>query len=277
MTSKIMPADMGNTVYKVSGPGGGYFEADGKPSPYGGPGIRTPNTPKANGEYYVDSDKNKHFVQSSNPLSFSLKAQGDAKVLSFSPAGGTEKIVYLPYFQDNITSTVIPTNDPSVCYFITDELSGCNFYIDKLPDGNLVCHHANAKQYSPTEADLKANAGAFKQRAVDTMDEQHSNAVKSKYPEAVPLTKLGVADYYAKAQAAVDEKVREKCTDVQFYGGTTIMGFRVANKWEFWFQTYAQLPRYSKPTVFTFKSKGTQVKLGDEPDKIIEARCFWKA
>lgn len=271
MTPKIKPADLEKTVYKVAG--GGYFEADGTVSPYDKLGIRVSNIPKAsNGQPVKATDENKHFVQDFNPLSFSLKEVGDTKVLNFGPPGEIDKIVYLPYYQKNITSTEIPINDASVCYFITDELSGCNFFIDKLPNGNLVCHHANALQYSPTADEVKADAGAFHPLAPTTMDTQHSTALIA-YPHANTVARLRVADYYANAQASADRKVAQGRTDVEFYGGTTIMGFRVAGQWEFWFQTYTRLSY--RRTGIAGLIKGKEVKVGDAPHKIIEARRFW--
>lgn len=255
----ITPADLHETVYRV----GGYFEADGKTaSPYTGPGIRTSNTPKSSsGKHHdKDSDENKHFIQGSNPLSFSLKEEvslhpKDVPVykLNFRQAGVTNKIIYLPYLEKNITSTVIPTDDESVCYFITDEMSGCNFFIDKLPDGKLVCYHANAD-------------------AQDTMDTQHSTAHQD-YSLAENVASLRVAEYYTKAQDLVDRKIKMGRTDVGFWGGTTIMGFRVAGQWEFWFQTYSRLS-YKRTGLAGF-FKGKEVRLQDTPLEIVDFKRFW--
>lgn len=266
----INPADLRTTVYKV----GGYYEADGSVSPYGGgAGIRTSNTPKdTGGVAFRDGDVNKHFLLPANPLAFEIETVGDTRKLNFKPVGVADKIIYLPYHQKNITSAVIPVNDSSVRFFITDELSGCNFFIDRLPNNDLVCYHANALQHSPTMAEVKADAGAFNAMAPVTMDTQRT-AARLSFPGAIGVAALRVADYYANAQAAVDRKENMGRTNVEFWGGTTIMGFRINGAWQFWFQTYARLSYNRTGLAAVFK--GAEVKVGDARHRILDARRFW--
>jgi hypothetical protein len=265
----IAPSELMTTVFKV----GGYFEADGTVSPYSGAGIRKSNTPKkSDGSSKTDTDVNDHFLQAANPLSFKVTPNGNTKVIDFWPVGVTDKIIYLPYYQKNITSTVIPVGDSSVRFFITDELSGCNFFIDRAMNGDLICYHANALQHSPTSAAVMADAGAFNPLAPVTMDVQHAGA-RTAFPGSVNVANLRVADYYATAQASVDRKIDQGRVNVEFWGGTTIMGFRIAGAWQFWFQTYTRLSyERTGPAAFF---KGKEVKVGDARYRILDARRFW--
>lgn len=266
------PASLRTTVYKI----GQITEADGSPSPYGAPGQRQNNTPLAgDGSGRRPNDENTHFLLPANQaLSYVLRPQNGVTFLDFAPAGAGNKIVYLPYYQNNITSAVIPAGDATVNRFITDEMSGCNLFIDRLPSNDLVLYHANALKYSPTMAEVQADAGAYNAMAPVMMDNQHGRASRA-YRGAVNLTVLRVADYYGQAQAAVDRKVNQGRTEVEFYGGTTIVGFRIGGGWEFWFQTYARLA-YKRPKLsFATLRHGQRVTPNDARYRIIEARRFY--
>jgi len=219
------------------------------------------------GKHPETGDRNQHFKVKINPLSFDLapvfKDPLTKQVKFARDVGSTENILYLPYHENCITSLVIPTNlDKSVSYFITDALSGCNFFIDELPNGDLVCYHANAKQFSPQEKVVRANPAATSDLAEGTMDGLHTNAVRSQFPEATPLRRLQASEYYAKPQAEV-ELQRKHRTGVEFFGGTTLMGFRVPDgTWEFWFQTYGRITC-------------DKVGISAAPYQIFEARQFW--
>jgi len=226
---------MRTTVYKF---GGFYAEANAKnPELFHHGTSGDPIFPKLLRDgRNVDhnSVKGEHFVQEFDPYSFVAEEDKEEKKhaedvpaynLRMLPAGADDnhKIVYLPYYDNNITSTTIRSADESVRYFMTDKLSGCKVYIDRRPNGDLVCYHANA-QHKPKEAEA-------------TMDSMHSTAQRGD----VNLFSLSQDVYYARALALEKEEVKGQ-TDRKFKGGTTVMGFRADNgQWEFWYQTYGRI------------------------------------
>lgn len=272
----IDPSDFRTKVFVTSGK---ILEANGQPSFAPGSTMMS-NVPRTStGAAPKDGDIDAIYTLPANPLSFSVVAEGPIRRrIQFGPPGVTDKMIYLPYFVNNISATTIPTGDGTVRFFMTDQLSGCNFFIDRLPNGDLVCYHANAKRHSSTEAQLKADASAYNPLAPIAMDVQHS-AARLGYPGAVNVATLRVADYYANAQAEVDRKVDQGRSNVTFYGGTTIMGFRVAGRWEFWFQTYAQLDYERSGLAALWKGKQVTKSAEGGPGggryRILDARRFW--
>lgn len=252
MAQRITPAHLGRAVYKF----GGYYEkaSDTNQTPYLVGSDGRPIAPKLSSGRYYDAmaDTDQHFIQDFHPFSFDLveaaKLREDdvseykLKMLPASDAD-TQKIVYLPYHDKNITSTIIPRGAAadSVRYFMTDKLSGCNVYIDQRGDGELVCYHANAGHVAAAEAQA-------------TMDTMRRNAQR---PGDGDKFRLSMGDYYAKVLELEEQSGRRL-----FGAGTTVMGFRADNgQWEFWFQTYGRI----KPQ--TTEREGSSF-LGKVADKV---------
>jgi hypothetical protein len=152
------------------------------------------------------------------------------------PYSGTKKLlitagadtVYLPFWQNNISSVELPTTGPTL--FVTDNMSGCCLYLGRKTDGTLVAFHANSELKSG-KADLEGKPANF----------QHNDT----------LQKLDSLSRVAKMEAGVD-KIIAGCGKAHYnqkiasggkawLGGTTIVGFRTGTAWEFWFQTWGSL------------------------------------
>lgn len=107
------------------------------------------------------------------------------------------------------------------------------------------------------------------------MDKLHSSAQET---GAENKTSLRVAHYYAKAQDSENQKGSDR---QEFYGDTTIVGFRVAGRWEFWFQTYGRLTYTIKDTGIAgfVKGKHRELKLTDvqltiiDPGRLLSQDC----
>lgn len=278
MAQEITPAKLDNTVYEI----GGFYEADGTtPAGYHGKNFRTRNCPlQANGHgLQATIDVGVSFVLKDNPLSL-LSPEAEERPLNaedvsvyklkFGPPGATNNIVtYLQFYQKNITSTVLLKGDTSVSYFVTDRMSGCNFYIDRLRNGNLVCHHANGLGDSPpakSRTKLERHNDALLR-----MQAQHLVAINA-IPDSAgysSVTRLTPLEYSARGWALEQKKVPGQ-SDQEFVGGTTVMGFRVAGRWQFWFQTSGRLT-YTKTVSGTTQVFGRE----DVPLRIVETSLFW--
>lgn len=135
--------------------------------------------------------------------------------------------IYLPYWQNCISSVILPTTGPS--FFVTDNMSGCCLYLGTTTGGDLVAFHANS-QTGSSESDMKGKAASFQSMAA--------------------LRELDTLARTAKAGAGVDkivagcgkahymQKVGKTTKAEKWLGGTTIVGFRTGTSWEFWFQTW---------------------------------------
>ena len=138
--------------------------------------------------------------------------------------------VYLPFWNDQVSSVALPRAGASV--FVTDNMSGCCFYIGQKTDGALVAFHANSTKKS-SQSDMQGKAANY----------QHADAVKH----------LDTLVRGAKAEANV-ASILAGCSKGEynqgaaraagtgaFLGGTTIAGFRTGTKWSFWFQTWGSI------------------------------------
>lgn len=290
MTKTITPADLDSAVYKF----GGYNEAkddtslEAKAQPsldYTSSGIGASNNPKPVSGKSLPDPKNEHFVLDFNPLSFDpelerklgaedvpgawgLPVAEDVPVYKLkllrTGAPDTNKIVFLPFKEKNITSTTIPTSEASVRYFITDQLCGSSFYVDQLKDGTLVCYHANANQESTTAQSRKQKRDSLAAAQI-AMDKQYRNA---RDPDAKNLVTLLPAEYYAKSNQAVKDSDKEKGrTESAFRGAANVMGFCIGGRWEFWYNTSGKIT-YQKVTCLLNRPR-VQVGVDKVPLEII--------
>jgi hypothetical protein len=136
--------------------------------------------------------------------------------------------VYLPFWQNNISSVALPTAGPTV--FITDNMSGCCLYLGAKADGSLVAFHANSELKS-SKADLEGQAANFQHKdtlqALDTL----SKVAKAEANVVRIVGGCGKGMYNAGIAK----------TGGAWLGGTTIVGFRTGTGWEFYFQTWGSL------------------------------------
>ena len=167
--------------------------------------------------------KNNYFGHVTGPSQY----QGLQKI----NIGSGQDTVYLPYFQNKISSVHLPATGPF--FFVTDNMSGCAFFIATYPDGSLVVFHGNTQLGSDeaTMAPAKANhqtAGATNQ--LNTL----FNGALPHHPGAALTRSLMKAEYL---QALGNMNI----TGGNFLGGTTIAGWRTGASWEFWFQNWGSV------------------------------------
>lgn len=136
--------------------------------------------------------------------------------------------VYLPFWQNNISSVELPDTGPTL--FVTDNMSGCCFYLGQRSDKKLVAFHANSELNSG-KADLDGKAANYQhQNTLSALD----GLAKIAKSEANVLTFVGGC-----GKAQYNQGVARSGKD--WLGGTTIVGFRKGTSWEFWYQTWGSL------------------------------------
>ncbi len=209
---------------------------------------------------------------------------GTGRCVQFGNPTGADDAVFLPFFQNNICSAVVPGNPASnVNYFFTAEMSGCMILIDQITAlpapapagmavGDFIVYHANAMSRCANRATLLTNPAA---RANTTARNHMLNTL---YAQAVgdytatpgfAVARVGLcaqAVYMNVAWAEVDRKRAQGRTNVEFQGDTNVMGIRVGAAWQFWFQTWGWVT-YTRPIpsakLYKGRTKGT-----DEPARI---------
>src|SRR5262245_34332702 len=182
-----------------------------------------------------------------------LKPQKDA-------AGDT---IYLSYFTNEISSVRLPPRGTAgIEMFLTDNLSGCKIFIDRIQggayDGHLVVYHANSRQYGPgghlSDVDRTASAFApgFEPAAAATaLDGLHTQAM-AHYQAAphnlnlVAAKSLNKPVYNRSAEHKVQRKAVQGRLKIAYYGGTTVIGFLNATGWEFYYHTFGGV-EYDRP------------------------------
>lgn len=135
--------------------------------------------------------------------------------------------IYLPYWQNCISSVVLPTTGPS--FFVTDNMSGCCLYLGTTNGGDLVAFHANS-QTGSSESEMTGKPASF--QSMDALRELDTLASTAKATVGVNRIVGGCG------KAHYMQKVGKTTKADNWLGGTTIVGFRAGTNWEFWFQTW---------------------------------------
>jgi hypothetical protein len=203
------------------------------------------NVPKLRGEHSL-------FDGNSVRVKLNIVPTGDFQMINVAsdPNGDT---IYLPYFVDEISSVRLPFPAPAgVVRFLTDGLSGCRIYVDEI-DGSqdIIAYHANARMYSPP-GNLSGTQPAFEPtNAGNHMDGLHARA-QGDY-RAAPYNlnvqdsaDLNKTEYNKNPAAEVLRKNGQGRNNVEFLGGTVVVGFYSAVGWEFYYQTFGGLD-YDRP------------------------------
>jgi hypothetical protein len=156
---------------------------------------------------------------------------------------------YLSYFQNEISSFRLPVPPPhGVDKCLTDALSGCMFFVDSINGSNdLIVYHANAKKHSPAGKLGGTHPITETAPAATLLNQLHADA-RGDYPGLV-LNAAGSVNkptYNLQAQAAADRKRGHGRYNVEFLGGTIVVGFWNAADWDFYWQTYGDT-EYDRP------------------------------
>lgn len=160
---------------------------------------------------------------------------------------------YLKYFDDEVTSMRLPCPAPAgVTFFMTDNMSGCRFYVDRITGSNdLIVYHVNTHQHSAGPlADADVQTGA----ANGVLNAMH-NAAQADYAPLVlnNIAACAMPTYFGAGGMAERRKRLQgrqgtlPGQNPKFLGGCTIVGFPVGNTWEFWYQTWGDVS-YTRPT-----------------------------
>ncbi len=187
---------------------------------------------------------------------------------TYSPAGNT---IVLKFFNNEITSVRLPCPAPAgVNFFVTDNLSGCRFYVDRITGSmDLIVYHANTLQHTAGNA---ANADVQLPAASTVLDNMHT-AAQADYANhyGLALNNVAVCNKQTYMRAGGDEERRKNQmgranpstnpfpgAGTEFMGGTTIVGFPVGATWQFYYQTWGDVG-YKRPhaaqSLFTFQWK----------------------
>lgn len=160
---------------------------------------------------------------------------------------------YLKYFDDEVTSMRLPCPAPAgVAFFMTDNMSGCKFYVDRIAGSNdLIVYHVNTHQHTAGAlADADVQTGA----ANGVLDGMHNAAQGDWAPLALHnVAQCAMPTYFgAGGQAERRKRLQGRQgalagQNPKFLGGCTIVGFPAGNTWEFWYQTWGDVS-YNRPT-----------------------------
>ena len=164
--------------------------------------------------------------------------------------------IFLKYFDNQITSIRLPCPAPAgVGLFITDNMSGCKFYVDEISGSHdLVVFHANTHSYT---AGPVADADFQRPEANNVLDTLHADAQRDYAPLNLNnIATCAMPKYFALAARAERHKRAMGRQSTQphpqpgegpkFLGGCTIVGFPQGNTWEFWYQTWGDVS-YRRP------------------------------
>lgn len=136
--------------------------------------------------------------------------------------------VYLPYYQTRIASVRLPNAGPD--FFVTDNMSGCAFFLGRTAHGNLVAFHANS-QLGSSQAEMTGRAPSFQKREATVEIDTLLRLALNYYPGMTMQAVLKKSTYLRNVDALTGNADN-------FYGGTTVAGFRGGGGWEFWVQNW---------------------------------------
>lgn len=217
----ITAADLQTAVYKA-----GNYAGD-----VNGPALHTTAGRQFNGE------EMEHLQVANGRVSYNVvpdPTYAGVRRINFAAAGALDNAMYLPYRDNNICSVVL---DATVDKFFTDTLSGCSIFIDRLPNNDLVLYHANVQggRFKPTEEE--ARDVRFEKQNTVAAKKQLRNDARNQHPGAQRVASLYKNAYNERVSRFVNVN-RFAGTDVLAVG-TTVVGFREATGWDFWYQTWA--------------------------------------
>lgn len=180
--------------------------------------------------------------------------------------------ICLPYDNDHISSVRLPW-DPrllGIDFFYTANMSGCKFFVDSITGSrDVIVYHANSNPPGTGQNALPNYQDAAVTTALDTL---HTNAQRdyatltlvNRTSLAKPQYNQEAANLVMQKRARVDARQQEfrmdiKEREVNFTGGTTIVGYPGTMGWEFYYQTWGYIT-YTRPSgilnvltgVFTF-------------------------
>ncbi|WP_225408474.1 hypothetical protein [Stigmatella hybrida] len=167
------------------------------------------------------------------------------RVVNFGALGAANQSVFLEFYPNQITSCRLPAGG-LVSYFFTAQLSGCAIFVDQLPAGDVIVYHANAMRFSLPQAQAQAQPLDYETpNAVNYLNALHAHA-RAHYPGAVNLGSTFKSAYNAAVATEAQRKRNQLRSNVDFVGGTSVFGFKVAGVWEFYYQTWGYVT-YRRP------------------------------
>lgn len=187
-----------------------------------------------------------------------FKMPADNRYKLTGAISATGDVIYLKYFDDEITSVRLPCPaPPGVALFVTDTLTGCKFFVDTITGSNdLIAFHGNTHAHSAgNNADCDVQTAA----AMRTLDQMHTDAVADYAVFGIALNnslQCIKTTYYGAGGRAERQKRAPgygqgpvfKAGQAVFSGGCTIIGIPHGNTWRFYYQTYGSLD-YSRPNI----------------------------
>lgn len=170
------------------------------------------------------------------------------------PAGDT---IFLPFATNEIRSMLLPTpaaaTAANTTSFLTTNLSGCQFLVDRVVGGGgaVVVYHANNEANAPA-GHLGGLQPTLQLPACTTFLTQLYNDARADYAAAplnlnlVPLGNVAKPAYNAGALAEVMRKTGQGRQNVEFTGGTIVFGVVNGANWQFYWATYGSC-EYDRP------------------------------
>jgi hypothetical protein len=199
-----------------------------------------------------------------NDLNIALPSGTDARYrLSGTANIGGGDVIYLKYFDDEVTSVRLPCPAPAgVELFVTDTLTGCKFFVDTIAGSNdLMVYHANTHQHS---AGAGADCDVQTPAADGLLDNLHQAAQADYLAHGITLNNLAECakpTYYGAGGDAERRKRNQargqgptfQAGQAIFAGGCTIVGIPSGNSWDFYYQVYGTVD-YSRPDIHLAKA-----------------------
>ena len=167
--------------------------------------------------------------------------------------------ICLPYDNDHISSVRLPHNAAmlGIDFFYTADMSGCKFFVDSIAGSqDLIVYHANSNPPGTGQN----QAPDFQAPGVTTtLNDLHTRAKNDYNLTLNDKTSLAKPDYNHEAaqlmlrkRARVQERQDKLKMDIKkrqlnFGGGTIIVGYPGNAGWQFYYQTWGKIT-YTRPS-----------------------------
>jgi len=183
---------------------------------------------------------------------------GRIKIQGTKSVGGNA--ICLPYDNDHISSVRLPYPAAllGIDFFYTANMSGCKFFVDSIAGSrDVIVYHANSR---PPGSGLNQLPDFQAAAVTNALDVLHANArndyahltLRDKTSLAKPEYNREAAHLMMRKRARVQErqgkvKMDIKKRDIDFTGGTTIVGYPGSAGWRFYYQTWGYIT-YTRPS-----------------------------
>jgi hypothetical protein len=168
--------------------------------------------------------------------------------------------ICLPYDNDHISSVRLPHSAAllGIDFFYTANMSGCKFFVDTIANSrDVIVYHANSRPRGSGQNELPNYQAAGVTNALNALHaaartdyptltlNDSTSLAKSEYNQEAAQRMMAKRGRVANRQRKVKMAIKKR--DIDFTGGTTIVGYPGNAGWEFYYQTWGYIT-YTRPS-----------------------------